>query len=397
MKHKIIQHIILPLIIVCVAWAPASCTSDPEPEELEYGEAMSFEVKTTDASRANVSNNSNLTEKPFIIFGDVVRTGVLHQGLQEIFKGDKITYSGGKWNYGTPIYWLMSQEHSFVAIHPAISPCMTNVKYSDSKVSFDYTIPTSTVEGKQYIDNNAISDILVATHRRKYNLDNSGAIRLEFKHLLARVNIEPALLDSLMYEDEQNKKDHPFNEDEFIQIKRIIIYGLKTKAFFSCKSTALADGEWQNDEKDLEYEVDDESLADAVLTFEDPVHVTNNNTYTNVCLDHDALLVLPQVIDESAKVVLYYTVNTDHREDPLIRKITFPFYGLPITEWEAGKVYSYRFSIDKAYTGQIKPGSVKWEINDRNIDDDNNKENWISGDETIRQEFNPERDDNSND
>lgn len=372
-----------------MTYAAASCTSDKDPEELESGEEMSFEVMTDADSRASVTTNTNLTKKPFILFGDVIRTGVLHQGLQEIFKGDMVSYNGSKWVYGTPIYWLMSQEHSFVAIHPAISSSMTNVQYSNSKVSFDYTIPTNTVEGKLYIDNNAISDIIVATHRRKYNLSNSGTIKLGFKHLLARIDIKPALSDTLMYEDEKDKINHPYNENEFIQIKRIIIYGLKTKAFFSCQPVALTGNQSQTDGNETSYMVDDESMADAVLTFTDPVHVTNNGVNVNVCRDDDTLLVLPQTIDESAKIVLFYTVNTDHREDPLIRKVTFPLSGLPITQWDTGKIYSYKFLIDKAYTGQINPGSITWEINDRNIGDSDDKDKWIGDNETIRQEFEP--------
>lgn len=54
-----------------------------------------------------------------MLFGNVDRTGEYYQGLKTIFNGDEATYKNNKWDYGKPIYWLVSQKHSFVAIHPA--------------------------------------------------------------------------------------------------------------------------------------------------------------------------------------------------------------------------------------------------------------------------------------
>lgn len=371
MKYAI-THIILPMTMLGLTCA-TSCTSGNEPM-LESGEELEFEVVEA-TSRAIVSTTSNLTNLPFSLFGDMNRTGEYFPGLKLIFNGDKVTYQNNKWDYGTPMYWLMGQEHSFVALHPYNIPGLSDLTYSKSKVSFTYTIPR--ING--IIDYSAVADILVATHRRKYNYDTAGAVKFGFRHILSRINIAPALDEVLMYEDETDKVNHPENNDEYISFHKIEIFGLKTKASFSFTPASIQNG--MTDESIETYNLYDNSVADAVLTFATPKIVTNNKHNVNICDNNDAMLVLPQGIDKDTKVILYYTVNNDHP----MRTITFSFSDLPIGNWETGKAYTYMFTIEKAYTGQIKPGSLKWKLTD--ITDNAANDRWINEDGTIRQDF----------
>lgn len=373
-------------MIIATACAVASCTSDHEPV-LESGEELRFEVTTAAASRTYVSTNSNLTKQSFQLFGDMYRTGEHYQGLKLIFNGEKVTYDNNKWNYGnTPIYWLMGQEHSFVALHPYSEsiPGLSDLTYSTSKVSFTYTMPKNDDDITEY---NKVADMLVATHRRMYTLDSTGAVKFGFRHILSRINIEPALDEVLMYEDEPYNSTHPENKNEYIRFEKFEIYGLKTKASFSFTPAHLSSGQFQTDDRAMTYELDESSVADAVLTFTNPKSVTNNKRNVNICTDDDAFFVLPQSIGPDAKIILYYTVNDDHTDDKFVRTVTFPFSGLPIDKWEAGKIYTYSFTIEKAYTGQIKPGSLKWKITD--ITDDKASDNWIIGEGKFEHTFNP--------
>lgn len=316
-----------------------------------------------------------------MVFGDVYRTGVFNQGLQRIFTGDKVTYKNKQWTYDTPIYWLMSQEHSFVAIHPApIQEIQAgNISYEDSKITFTYETPVD-----QYKES---TDILIATHRRKYNFDNAGAVKFGFKHILTRLNIAPALAEeALMYQDELDSITHPYNEGEYIQIHRIELYGLKTRATFSFAPDPLPNGAWQTDARTETYELDLNSVKPIKLDFrDDDIKVTNNQKNVKVFDDNNALLLLPQTLGKDVYAILYYTVNGDHTENELIRTITLPLSG--ISKWEVGKSYTYNFTIQKVYPGQIKPGSLKWTVRDLNISDPNAKDDWISSDDTIKQEF----------
>lgn len=373
MKCAII-YIILPMALLCMM-CTTSCKSDsgmaPESEE-----QMMFEVNEV-ASRTSVSLNSNLKNHSFSLFGDMDRTGAYFPGLKLIFNGDKVTFINNKWDYGFPMYWVMGQVHSFVALHPStdIIKGLSDLEYSDSKLSFTYTIPVT--NGK--IEYKEVHDILVATHRRKYTFDTAGAVKFGFRHLLSRINIAPALDEALMYEDEIDKTNHPENMDEYILFHKIEIYRLKTKASFSFLPAAIQTG--LTDDNISTYDLYDNSMADAVLTFREPKKVTNNKHNVNICDDDDAMIVLPQGIDKNAKVVLYYTVNDDNP----MRKITFSFSDLPIDNWEAGKSYTYSFTISKAYTGQIKDGSLRWRITD--FIDNSAGDRWINEDGTIRQEF----------
>lgn len=367
-------------MIAAAAACAASCTSEPEPEALESGEEMQFEAMEAPASRTVITTSNNITNKPFLVFGDVNRTGVFYQGLQKIFMGDTVTYVNKTWDYETPIYWLMGQEHSFVAIHPAYIQEIPekNIDYQDSKVSFTYETPTD-----KYKES---TDILVATHRRKYTRDNAGAVKFGFKHILTRLNIAPAIDEVLMYEDEKDKIKYPYNENEYILIHRIELYGLKTKAEFSFAPVPFKPGEVNTDERLETYNLDKNSVKPIILEFrDDKIKVTNNKQNVAVFDDNNALLLLPQTIGEDVYAILYYTVNGDHTEKDLIRKITLPLSG--ISEWERGKSYTYKFSIQKVYTGQIKPGSLKWTINDMTITDPDNTDEWIKYGETISQEF----------
>lgn len=360
-----------------------SCMSEREPV-LESGEELKVEV-TEAASRSALTTDQNIKTLPFSLFGDVYRTGEYYSGLKVIFNGDNVQYTNNQWNYGPPIYWLMGQVHSFVAIHPASDkiPGLSDLTYSDSRVNFTYTIPVT----NNIIDYNAVPDILVATHRRDYNFDTAGAVKFGFRHILSRINIEPALDEFLMYEDEPYNSTHPENKDEYIRFEKFEIYGLKTKASFVFTPASIPSGQLKTDETDQTYEVDDSSVADAVLTFTKPKTVTNNKKNVNVCADDDAFFVLPQTIGQDARIILYYTVNDDHRDDRFVRTITFPFSGLPIDRWEGGKIYTYSFTIEKAYTGQIKPGSLKWKITD--ITDDKASDNWINDEGIFEHTFNP--------
>lgn len=375
-------HIILPIMMLTVACA-TSCKSEPEPESVS-GEQLEIEVSQP-ASRVGLTTDKNITKLPFSLFGDVYRTGEYFQGLKVIFNGDKVKYENSKWTYGKPIYWLMGQEHSFVALHPStdilsgISESgISDLDYSGSTLSFTYTIPTN-ADG--IIDYYLASDMLVATHRRKYNFDAAGAVKFEFQHLMSRINISPALDEVLMYEDETEKDIHPDNKDEYILFHKIEIYGLKTTASFSFTPASLPPDGFQTYDIIKTYELDEASVADAVLTFATPKKVTNNKKNTNICDDDDAMFVLPQGINQDTKVVLYYTVNDDNPW----RTITFSFSDLPIEKWEAGKSYTYMFTIEKAYTGQIKDGSLKWVLTD--ISDRDAGDRWINEDGTIRQDF----------
>ncbi|MDE5813603.1 MAG: fimbrillin family protein [Muribaculaceae bacterium] len=368
MKYYI-RHIILPLLVgmVCVS----SCTSDPDPvvSDYEKGEEMTFEVDA--ATRAIVTDNDNITDRPFMIFGDVNRTGAFFSGLKVFFNHDQVSYNNGKWNYGAKQYWMMGQEHSFVAIHPYdVLKDLKELKYEDSKVSFTYQLPEKDIDMAQ--------DLLVAAHRRIYTLDNGGPIRFKFTHLLSSINIMPALDEVLMYEDEDEKELYPDNKDEYILFQKIEMVGIRTLGTFSFAPGPLGSGNSTN-ECAVDYHSNEDGGTTVTFDYKDkPIAVTNNKENVSIFDNNKAAIILPQSFDKNSasEIRLYYSVNDDN----VVRTIKIPLKNIT---WEMGKNYTYKFTIEKAYTGQIKSGSFTIDIDDPQHESDEHDDAWVWDGETI--------------
>ncbi|MDE7379029.1 MAG: fimbrillin family protein [Paraprevotella sp.] len=367
MKHYI-SHIIFPLLTGLVY--ATSCTSDPSVMNPELGEEMSFEAGNI-ASRAAITTNETFKDSPFMLFGDMNRTGEFYAGLKTIFNAQKVELKNNRWDYGVKQYWLMGQEHSFVAIHPYdVMPDLEGLKYENSTVTFTYALPDLLDEAK---------DILVAAHRRKYNMDNGGAVRFKFTHLLSTINIEPALDEVLMYEDEDDKTNYPYNKDEYILFHKIELIGIQTKADFTFTAQPLSGDSNSTDECKVTYHLRNDGVKDLTFDYTDnPKKITNNKKNVSIFDNNRAVIILPQLFaeDSNSEIRLYYSVNDDH----VLRKITIPLKG---KTWNLGTNYTYKFTIEKAYTGQIKAGSFTIDVDDPIHEDDEHDDAWVWNGETI--------------
>lgn len=379
MKPNITQ-ILLPIIAGMAYAVSCSAEHDSVVSDPVTGEVVRFDVEN--GTRATITSDANLSKKPFMVYGEMKSSNDKKSVLMKMFDGDVVTYNDeGEWDYDIPQYWLMGQLHSFVAVHPdrAKFDGFTNLKYSpdESKLSFTYEIPK---EKNKTLDYNVATDIIVAAHRRKYNFDTPGPVKFKFKHILSRINIMPALKEILMYEDEKDKINRPENKDEFIVFDSIkICCNMITKADFSFTPEEISDNENETYDLVKTYELDNSSIVEeANLTFSTPKIVTNNGNHVNICDESDALILFPQTL-HNVTIYLYYRVN----DDTPVRRIKMELYELNL---EAGKSYTYKFIIDKAYTGQIKSGSLVIEADDFRLPEDNDNE-WIDGGGTISYEF----------
>ena len=381
MKHNIL-HNILPVLVGLMF--VSSCTSDPDEPDYGTGEEMTFDVATATASRASVNTGtSSFNNKSFKLFGNlntakVYINGEYFEGIRRIFDGTEVKYASSKCNYGTTQYWLMGQEYWFVAIFPYSPQGVTDMTYDDSKLSFTYTLPS---------DLNDAVDLLAATDRRKFHLGISSTVSFKFQHLLSQINIEAALDEDLMYDDDDDYRvSDPDYRDEYIEFQRVEICGSKTAAIFTIEPEATLSSNPATtgivDTKPID------SGADSKLSkpfFEATKIITNNNKHVTFFSNTDALLIMPQEFasDSEAKMVLTYTVNGNTERE---RQIELPLAGF---KWEAGKTYTYKFTVSKAYTGQIKEGSLTIEIDDFTTPGAQDK--WISDDETMKFEFDAPR------
>ncbi|MDE6008231.1 MAG: hypothetical protein K2G90_03385, partial [Muribaculaceae bacterium] len=123
---------------------------------------MKFDISAV--SRSAVTTAGNITRSPFALFGDRIPTafaGIPSAEKSIIYFNTPVSFSNSAWTTPEPQFWYDKHEHSFVAIHPAsvISASDANIQYLNNQLSFSYTLPS---------DHTQISDIMVATHRRRY-------------------------------------------------------------------------------------------------------------------------------------------------------------------------------------------------------------------------------------
>ena len=358
----------------------SSCMSEPEVTDYTTGEEMTFDVSTATATVTRASVNTGTTSlknQSFKLFGDlntskVYINGEYFEGIKRIFDGTEVKYTG-TCNYGTTQYWLMGQEYWFVALFPYSPQGVSDMSYDDSKLCFTYTLPSDL--------NNAV-DLLAATDRRKFHFSISSTVTLNFKHLLSQISIQAALDEDLMYvDDEDYRNSDPDYEDEYIEFKRVDIYGAKTAATFTVAPAETLSTNPENTGIVNVKLIDNGADSKLSKPFSTPTKITNNNKLVSFFSNTDALLIIPQqfAADSEAKMVLTYTINGNTERE---RQIELPLAGYI---WEGGKTYTYKFTVSKAYTGQIKEGSLTIEIND--IIDPNANDRWISGGDKLEFEF----------
>lgn len=394
------RHHILDIILTMAAGVTCmtSCTNEYVPSGPGENARMIFEAGGL--SRTPVTYDSTLIDNSFRLFGGAQRRGEFFKGFRELFNDTEVKYdeTGNMWDYGTPQYWEMGQEHSFVALHPYDIPGMSHLEYKENhEVTFTYTMPEKSDDER---------DILFATHRRMYNMDESDPVRFNFKHLLTKINVAPALSEDLMYgADDETKKDYEFDYDliknEFIEIRRVELIGFRTVAHVSVKPAELGEDK-RTDESVVTVKINEEDGE--LIAFDFPSEakpylprVYNNGKNVSVLDKDDPIVVIPQTIDEGAALCIKYTVNRDSIDDQ-IRSLTFPLQGPQKLEF--GKFYTLKFTIEKVYAGQIKPGSLTWVVTEDARDHDKNNEDWIKAgpddpdnpgpydeDGVIRQEF----------
>lgn len=198
----------LPLLL-------AACGSQ---ESAEPTEAAVMEFTTTVRSRSSLVSNDNFKQKPFEVYGDMTLASktVVFDGTPVSFDFDR-----QEWRYSGEQYWFPNHEHSFVALYPADAPFLSGTVYSDSKLSFTYTYPVD-----RY--NDAV-DMLVATHRRRYNDGATSRVAFGFDHILSAISL------SMSYKGPSVVASIP------IRVNSITFKNIPLKAVFAITPAPLTD------------------------------------------------------------------------------------------------------------------------------------------------------------
>lgn len=322
----------------------SACSSDtPDEVEVSKGAEMSFAV--ADRSRATVTTSFD----EFTVYSDLKDPE--NETANPVVQFDKtqVVYRDNEWSYDVKQYWYPQHEHSFVAISPSsVLDNGATPLYSNSRLSFTYTIPTTAGILNKKDD---VSDIITATHRRFYDkdkyffiADSVSKIILKFDHILSMVNFAPELNDDFLH------------DDGYVTFHKLEFSGFKTKATINILPASRSSN---NETDDRVVSVTgQEGDAKYTVEFTNPKIVTNNKEKVSLFENNDALIMLPQVFasDSQAKIILTYTINDDTQPKQLtvaLKNIT----------WQTGMSYTcvIPFTIDKSELTIGTTGILDWE------------------------------------
>lgn len=330
----------------------SSCASDA-PESMDSGKGAELSFAVSGLSRASVTTSIN----KFAVYGDTKLPADATAEPVVIFNNTEVEYrkDSDSWYYNNTQYWYPNREHSFVAVSPvSVLEAGNNPRYSNSQLSFTYTIPTTDGSGT-LSSNSDVNDIIVATYRKLYDKDSfistvESRVTLKFGHILSLINIAPALDDNIM------------KNDEYILIRKLELSGVTTKARFDI---VPAPRQSNNETDDMVVDVTGQEDGNLTIRFNEPVKIFNNRKNVSLFKNDDAIIMLPRVFaaGSDAKFIISYSIN----DDPEIKQISL---SLDNRSWESGKSYAYKFTIDRiGLLHSEQTTIVNWDVTDAgNVD-----------------------------
>lgn len=296
----------------------SACDSDKPDTDVRT--EVSF--ATSGGSRAS----ETLAFDRFAVYGDMKFPVDNSTAPLVVFDNKEVVYAGGSWTYGSDLrYWFPKHEHSFVAVSPvSVTGTGSEAVYSNSKLSFSYTMPAS--DGNLLREE--VSDIFSATHRRLYSSGDNGLLTLKFRHLMSMVDIAPAL------------DDNTLGSDGYILLHEMEFSGVATKARFDI---VPAERQSNSQTDDMVLDVIPQEEGNLSVKFNTPVKIENNKTNVRPFANGDAVIMLPNdfTMAADAKLTLYYTINDE-------TSMLNGSISLNNLKWESGKSYLYKFTIERA-------------------------------------------------
>lgn len=298
-------------ILSFAACLVTSCSGDvPDIGAVDNGCEVTFDV--ADRSRASVTGSLNFAGSEFAIYGDMK---YLDNNPTVIFDKTIVKYQSGQWRYEGTQYWFPKHEHSFIAVHPVDITGFSDTDYSDSRLTFTYTLP----ENYQ-----SAQDLMVATHRRMYG-DNiqsgSSSALLSFWHILSRINFKV--------------KDE--GAADIVRVTEIVLEGVNKKGTFSIIPAPVSSESKLTDDCIFSWtDISEKGDLTANISVDIP-----ENEVRSLFPDNNALLMIPQPDNKEVIMKITYTL-IDSNAKP--QELTLTAQS-PIGGWLPGKEYTYNIAI----------------------------------------------------
>lgn len=262
---------------------------------------------------AGATRGTPVTENNFKeVYGAFAVTAYTETG--DLYMNDKVgTESGGYWfSDGGERYWPETETLDFYARAPyefnKKDPLADEtVVYSNKKVSFTYTTPTSG-DGK---DAMAQPDLLFAFASKSQKQTVDGCVELTFRHALAAVKFVA----------------QDISKGTIKSIKLKNVYGAGECVYDPSSTTGKYVWEQTGERKDFvqsfNVEVEDQQTGEQKITDVNP---------------ETTFMMVPQPLDDNSSIeVVLETANGEKHV------LTAPFKK---QDWEAGKIYTYVISTE---------------------------------------------------
>lgn len=291
----------------------ASC-SDDVPDFVDDGNGCELTFEVADQSRASVTADLNFNNSQFAIYGNMK---FKDYDPTVIFDKTIVKYNSGRWRYDNTQYWFPQHEHSFIAIHPVDATGVSDATYSDSRLSFTYTLPD---------DFKLASDLLAATHRRAYEenmLSRAQPVTFRFWHIMSRVNFTVKNQDAA----------------DNIRVTKIVLEGINKKGTFSIVPASLSSGSQLTDDYIYSWtDISNKSNLTANIQVDIP-----ENEERPLFPDDNALLMVPQPNNNSVIMHITYTLTDAGIDDETLTLTAQE----PIGGWKPGMIYNYTIAIEE--------------------------------------------------
>ena len=286
---------------------------------------IGFNTFSEKATRAAEAENLEKYHNTFNVYATKVSNNSTTATPEVVFDGDDeadiITYIAGKmdpnnWTYSPYRYWDKQATYAFIAV----APNSDIIKYSkadnvaDAAGTFTttatgYTLVGQNLQSTEAPDtiekkvgfkggNGEDTDLMTSGRITRNGAATIEDVNLEFKHILAKLNIAIA-------------KDPQFDNVSVI-IRKVQVVGLDNKGVYN-EGTSTINSSWSNTEK----------VGDYILLWENANGVEllkgegeGDNYKEGKKLYFIESLVMPQSIEQDVeKLIIDYTIVTETREE----------------------------------------------------------------------------------
>lgn len=289
-------------LMLCIITACSSSSVEDIPTQEEPQTAIGFNAKVNSRALADIDD---VQSNGFAVWGGYDKNNV--------FSGDKVTYTNGDWDYGIPKYWVLNETYNFYAFYPAnLEGLKSNADGSFIIENFDLQSNTS-----HAIDSENRIDLLCAAVQNRES-SNTQAVNMQFTHMLTQIEVYA------LKEGTNNS----------VTINEVKIYGIPAVATYTDLTTT-----WTT-----------VTSTTTASPFRSASNITLSTTATNVF--GVALWVAP-VLDNNTVVSVTYTQNGSQK--------TKEMHPVAYSNWEPGKKYKYTITfIDDGTILFDTPKIVPW-------------------------------------